>query len=61
MSKLVKETENELKSLINKAVTHAIEAGELPEADIPDFIIETPANKANGDYSSNVAMAGARA
>lgn len=61
MSKLVKETENALKSLINKAVTHAIEAGELPEADIPDFIIETPANKANGDYSSNVAMAGARA
>lgn len=61
MSKLVKETENELKSLINKAVTHAIEAGELPEADIPDFIIETPANKANGDYSSTVAMAGARA
>lgn len=61
MSELVKETENELKSLINKAVTHAIEAGELPEADIPDFIIETPANKANGDYSSNVAMAGARA
>lgn len=61
MSKLVKETENELKSLINKAVTRAIEAGELPEADIPDFIIETPANKANGDYSSNVAMAGARA
>lgn len=61
MSKLVKETENKLKALIKEAVICAIKAGELPEADVPDFIIETPANKANGDYSSNVAMAGARA
>ena len=61
MSKLVKETENKLRTLISEAVACAIKAGELPEAEIPGFIIETPANKANGDYSSNVAMAGAKA
>lgn len=61
MSKIVKETENKLRALIDEAITKAISAGELPEADAPDFIVEVPANKANGDYSSNVAMAGARA
>ena len=60
MSKIVKETESLLKSKITQAITSAIEAGELPEAEIPDFIIEVPSNKANGDYSSNAAMAGAR-
>lgn len=61
MSKLVKETENKLKAIITDAITKAINDGELPEAEIPDFIVEIPANKANGDYSSNAAMAGARA
>lgn len=60
MSKIIKETEIKLKEIIEKAVACAIENGELPQAEIPDFIIEIPANKANGDYSSNVAMAGAR-
>lgn len=61
MSKIVKETEIMLKTLINNAINSAISAGELPDTQIPEFIIEVPANKANGDYSSNAAMAGARA
>lgn len=61
MSKIVKETEKTLKEIITNAINCAIEAGELPEAEIPEFIIERPSNKANGDYSSNAAMAGARA
>ncbi len=61
MSKLVKETENKLRTLINDAIAKAISDGELTEAEIPAFIVERPANKANGDYSSNVAMAGAKA
>ena len=61
MSKIVKETEEKLKALIGSAVKKAIADGQLPDADIPEFIVERPANKANGDYSSNVAMAGARA
>lgn len=61
MSKIVKETEKALRDIIAKAIETAIQAGELPEAEIPEFIIERPSNKANGDYSSNAAMAGARA
>ncbi|MDE6767863.1 MAG: arginine--tRNA ligase [Eubacterium sp.] len=61
MSKIVKETENTLKQLLIDAVNSAISAGELPQEEIPQFIVEIPANKANGDYSSNIAMAGARA
>lgn len=61
MSKIVKETENLLRKLVSAAIESAIKAGELPDTEIPEFIIEVPANKANGDYSSNAAMAGARA
>lgn len=60
MSKIVKKTENQLKTLILNALNTAIECEELPAGQIPDFIIECPANRANGDYSSNIAMAGAR-
>ncbi|MGN0521699.1 MAG: arginine--tRNA ligase, partial [Eubacterium sp.] len=61
MSKIVKETENILKQKIHSAISAAIKDGDLPEAEIPDFIIEIPSNKANGDYSTNAAMAGAKA
>lgn len=61
MSKMVKEVENKLYEAIENAVKSAIENGNLPQADIPKFIIEKPADKKNGDFSSNIAMAGARA
>lgn len=61
MSKMVKEVENKLYGAIENAVKSAIENGDLPQADIPKFIIEKPADKKNGDFSSNIAMAGARA
>ena len=61
MSKIVKETEIELKNIIEQDVKKAVSNGALPEAEMPQFNIEKPANKDNGDYSTNVAMAGARA
>lgn len=61
MSKIVKETEIELKNIIEQAVKKAVSNGALPKAEMPQFNIEKPANKDNGDYSTNVAMAGARA
>ncbi|MCM1285959.1 MAG: arginine--tRNA ligase [Acetobacter sp.] len=61
MSKLVEKTNNILKNKLISAVEGAINSGDLPQAEIPQFIIEIPSNKANGDYSSNIAMAGARA
>lgn len=60
MSKIVKKTEIELKNIIEQAVKKAVSNGALPEAEMPQFNIEKPANKDNGDYSTNVAMAGAR-
>lgn len=61
MSKMVKEVENKLYEAIENAVKSAIKSGDLPQADMPKFIIEKPADKKNGDFSSNIAMAGARA
>ncbi|MBR2133597.1 MAG: arginine--tRNA ligase [Eubacterium sp.] len=60
MSKIVNKTQEILKNKINEAFELAVKNGELPKAEVPEFIIEVPANKANGDYSSNAAMAGAR-
>ncbi|MBQ7203796.1 MAG: arginine--tRNA ligase [Eubacterium sp.] len=61
MSKIVKDTQNELKNKITEAVNTAIKNGDLPEAELPQFIIEKPSDKKNGDFSTNIAMAGARA
>lgn len=61
MSKMVKEVENKLNEAIALAVEKATQSGDLPEAEMPKFIIEKPADKKNGDFSSNIAMAGAKA
>ncbi|MBQ9227240.1 MAG: arginine--tRNA ligase [Eubacterium sp.] len=61
MSKIVKETQELLKLKITEAIAGAIADGALPEAEVPEFIIERPADKKNGDFSTNAAMAGARA
>lgn len=60
MSVLVKQVEENLRTLIKDAALKAIENGELPEAEIGNFKIEIPANRDNGDYSTNAAMALAR-
>lgn len=60
MSKLVKETQGKLNEIIIAAVKSATAKGELPESDMPSFIIEKPSDKKNGDFSTNIAMAGAR-
>lgn len=61
MSKIIKQTQALLKSCVTDAVNKAIESGALPQSEIPEFIIEQPADRKNGDFSSNIAMAGARA
>lgn len=50
-----------LKKAIENAITTAISKGELPDAEIPKFIIETPADRSHGDFATNAAMAGAKA
>lgn len=61
MSLLVKETQKELREKILDALGRAIANGELPAEPLPAFNIERPANSANGDFSSNIALAGAKA
>ncbi len=60
MSLLVKQAVKELRTAIMEAAGRAVADGEFPEAPLSDFIIEVPANRENGDYSSNAAMAWAR-
>lgn len=61
MSQIVKQAEQQLKDAIINAVKTAQDNGQLPDAELPQFIIEKPSDKKNGDFSSNIAMAGARA
>ncbi|MBR1731675.1 MAG: arginine--tRNA ligase, partial [Ruminococcus sp.] len=50
----------QLKNAVENAIKKAMESGDLITAEIPDFIIETPADRKNGDLATNAAMAGAR-
>lgn len=61
MSKIVKQATDSLKTLIVEALGKAIANGTFPAEPIPAFNIEIPANKDNGDYSSNVAFVCAKA
>ena len=61
MRNLVAEAKSQYRELIEKAVKAAVFAGELPEGEIPEFIIEIPADTKNGNLASNVAMVSARA
>lgn len=60
MSKIVSETEKTINNMIISAIDKAVSTGALPDAEKPEFIIEKPADKKNGDFSTNAAMAGAR-
>ena len=51
----------QLKSAVTSAIDKAITNGELPKAELPDFIIEVPADASHGDFATNAAMAGAKA
>ena len=51
----------ESRALLTQAAQAAMAAGDLPATDLPDFIVEIPADVKNGDVASNLAMAGARA
>ena len=61
MSKLVKKAEQQLQEAVISAIKKAIEKNELPEAELLPIKIEVPADRKNGDYSTNAAMAHARA
>ncbi len=49
------------RELLTGALNAAVADGSLPEAPLPEFIVEIPADVKNGDIASNAAMVGARA
>lgn len=49
----VEKIQNEVKTALRQAV---IDAELVDVADIPDIMLETPKNKENGDYATNIAM-----
>ena len=52
---------NNLYKAITDAFGRAIESGLLPDAEIPQFSIETPSDRCHGDLAANAAMVSAKA
>lgn len=61
MSKIISETKQQINKIIQEAIKKAQLANLLPKERIKSFIIEIPADRKNGDFSSNVAMLSAKA
>lgn len=61
MSKTVDKAQNQIKQLVTKAIEIAQDKELLVRAQVPAFGVEVPADRANGDFSTNAAMVGARA
>ena len=61
MANITKQSIDTLKLAITQAIEKAKEAGALIDAETPDFIIEIPADKKNGDLATNAAMVCVRA
>lgn len=53
---IIEDTKSALRQAVVAACQKAIADGTLPEAELPDFVIETPKDEKNGDFSTNVAM-----
>ena len=60
MSKLVSTATAQLRQALAQAIQAAIDAGQLPQAPLPEIQLEVPADRSHGDWSCNAAMAGAR-
>ena len=56
----VNKAQSQIEQLVKDAAASAASNGLLPEGEIASFIIEVPADRANGDYSTNAAMVNAR-
>lgn len=60
MSYIVNEAQKQLRDAVNAAVDTAVKNGEFQTAPTAPFNVEIPADRANGDFSANAAMAWAR-
>ena len=60
MTSVIEMYVSRIKEFINNAIESAYEKGELPSKEIPDYLIEIPADTNFGDFAANIAMVGAR-
>ncbi|NLX75911.1 MAG: arginine--tRNA ligase [Clostridiaceae bacterium] len=56
MYSIYEEITEQIKTAVNNAIRKAVSAGELPETDIPDIMLEKPREETFGDLSTNLAM-----
>lgn len=61
MSETAFNTVKNLRTALLDAIGRSVADGSLPNEPLPDFNIETPADRSHGDLASNVAMVSARA
>lgn len=61
MSNFVQAATEQLRKLIQDSIKKATEDGSLPQAELPSFNIEVPADHSHGDFASNAAMVSAKA
>ena len=61
MSETISSAEAKIVEAVKAAVNANIAAGTFSNAELPEFKIETPADKKNGDYSANAAFMLSRA
>ena len=61
MSVTVNKAQGQIRAAICAAIDKAAAKGLLPEAEAAAFSVEVPADRKNGDYSTNAAMVNARA
>lgn len=61
MSNVAQQAVNKVKQVLISAVESAQEKGQLPKEEVPQFIIETPTDRKNGDLATNIAMVCAKA
>ncbi len=60
MKTTVQRALDQIRSLVFDAAKAAQQSGQLPAGELAPFNIEVPADRQNGDYSTNAAMANAR-
>lgn len=60
MELTVNKAQSQIIDLVNTSAKAAMEKGDLPKAELSPFKTEVPADKANGDFSTNAAMVNAR-
>lgn len=56
----VQEAMDEVNSLIRTSMEKAMAAGQLPQAELPNYTVEIPGDTSHGDFATNAAMVSAR-